>query len=144
LSHYFLWFLVETILKYLGNFPYFWFKNFQINFWILRLKILRTHPLIFFKYSLVWFLGFCLYFITHNFCNKTTVWEKSIKAILIKNQTNFILLKLAKLVSRPNERSAEFALLCSTFFRAEQTIWKIRVEQSRANVLKNQGKAEQS
>jgi hypothetical protein len=42
--------------------------------------------------------------INHNFCNETTVWAKSVESLVNKNKQKFILLELAKFLSRPVHR----------------------------------------
>jgi hypothetical protein len=85
----FLGFSVETIWKYIENFPHFLFKNFQTNFsgilswkyweWLLSLYQNRSS---FCFFALV-------YTLNHNFSNETTVWQKSIKAFFYPELKKF-------------------------------------------------------
>jgi hypothetical protein len=55
----FLWFLVETIWKYFGNFPHFLFKHYQTYFLESPAENIENGTFIFFKYVLVLFLRYC-------------------------------------------------------------------------------------
>ena len=74
----FLEFLVETIWKYFEKFP----------FEITGLKYCECHLLLYSNMSLFCFLAL-VHPLNHNFLNETTVWEKSIEALLNQELNNF-------------------------------------------------------
>jgi hypothetical protein len=76
-----LWFLVKNIWKYFENLPHFLFKQFQTYFsGIISWKYWEYHILLHSNISSFCFFAL-VYTLNHNFCNETTVWQKSIKAL---------------------------------------------------------------
>jgi hypothetical protein len=89
-----------------------WFCDFWSKIIGNILKIFLIFKLIFLESSAeniqnatFYFIQICPRFaLNHNFCNDTTVWEKSIKALFYPKLKKIISPKLAKLVSRPIHR----------------------------------------
>jgi hypothetical protein len=78
-------FSVETIWKYIENFPHFLYKIFQAYFsGILSWKYWEWLLSLYLNMS-----SFCFFAIVFtlnpNFSNETRVWQKSIKALFIQN-----------------------------------------------------------
>ena len=78
-------------------------KIFYLFFWNHKLNYWEWHLLFYSNTSSFWLFAL-VYTLNHNFCNETTVRQKSIKALFYRELKKFITPKLAKSISRPIHR----------------------------------------